>query len=44
VCGIVRDVNWKKALFGHLQALPEKGKAVTLWAKKDSAWRRELRE
>ncbi len=37
---IVRDVSWKKAPFGKLQALPEKGKAVMLWgAKKDSAWR-----
>ena len=36
---IVRDVNWKKAPFGKLQALPEKGKAVPLWKNKDSAWR-----
>ncbi|NUO79752.1 leucine-rich repeat domain-containing protein [candidate division KSB1 bacterium] len=36
---IVRDVSWKKAPFGKLQALPEKGKAVPLWKNKDSAWR-----
>jgi internalin A len=36
---IVRDVNWKKAPFAKLQALPKDGLAVTKWADKDSAWR-----
>jgi internalin A len=36
---IVRDVNWGKAPFGKLQALPKDGKAVELWTNKDQAWR-----
>ena len=36
---IVRDCDWKTAPFGKLEALPEKGKAVTLWSNRDSAWR-----
>jgi len=36
---IVRDVNWSKAPFAHLQALPKDGLAVTKWPDKDSAWR-----
>ena len=36
---IIRDVNWSKAPFGKLQALPKNGKAVELWSNKDSAWR-----
>jgi internalin A len=36
---IVRDVNWKKAPFAKLQALPTDGKPVSNWSKKDSAWR-----
>lgn len=36
---IVRDVNWKKAPFAKLQALPTDGKPVASWSKKDSAWR-----
>jgi internalin A len=36
---IVRDVNWKRAPFAKLQALPENGRAVTKWEDKDSAWR-----
>ena len=36
---IVRDVNWKGALFSQLQALPKDGLAVTKWPDKDSAWR-----
>ena len=35
----VRDVNWRKAPFGKLQALPKEGKAIPLWPDKDSAWR-----
>jgi len=36
---IVRDVNWTRAPFAHLQALPKDGLAVTKWPDKDSAWR-----
>lgn len=36
---ILRDVNWTKAPFAKLQALPKDGKAVTLWPDRDSAWR-----
>ena len=36
---IVRDVNWNDARFARLQALPEDGKAVTLWPDRDAAWR-----
>ena len=35
---IVRAVNWKKAPFAKLQALPKDGLAVTKWRDKDSAW------
>lgn len=36
---IVRDVNWSKAPFAKLQALPKDGLAVTKWPDRDSAWR-----
>ena len=36
---IVRDVNWSKAPFAKLLALPKNGRAVELWPNKDSAWR-----
>ncbi|MDA1327015.1 MAG: TIR domain-containing protein, partial [Proteobacteria bacterium] len=36
---IIRDVDWHKAPFGKLQALPTDGKAVTTWSNKDTAWR-----
>ena len=36
---IVRDVNWHKAPFGRLQALPPNGLAVDLWPNRDTAWR-----
>ena len=36
---ILRDVNWTKAPFARLQALPKDGKAVTLWPDRDTAWR-----
>lgn len=36
---IIRDVNWRNAPFAPLQALPKDGKAVNLWANKDTAWR-----
>ena len=36
---IVRDVNWKRAPFAKLQALPKDGNAVTTWPDKDTAWR-----
>jgi CheY-like chemotaxis protein len=34
---IVRPVDWEKAPFSHLQAVPKDGKAVTLWANRDQA-------
>ena len=36
---IVRDVNWSKAPFSKLGALPKDGKAVELWPNRDTAWR-----
>jgi internalin A len=36
---IIREAKWDTAPFARLQALPEKGKAVDLWRKKDQAWR-----
>jgi internalin A len=36
---IIRDAAWEEAKFAKLQALPKEGKAVTLWADRDSAWR-----
>jgi internalin A len=36
---IVRDVNWARAPFAKLQALPKDGRAVLKWGDKDSAWR-----
>ena len=36
---IARDVNWQKASFAGLQALPNGGRAVTQWPNRDSAWR-----
>jgi hypothetical protein len=36
---ILRDVDWKSAPFGTLQALPKDGKPVTLWPNRDSAWK-----
>ena len=36
---ILRDVNWERAPFAHLQALPENAKAVTTWPDRDTAWR-----
>jgi hypothetical protein len=34
---IVRPVDWEKAPFSYLQAVPKDGKAITLWANKDQA-------
>jgi internalin A len=36
---IVRDVNWARAPFARLQALPAGGLPVTRWPDRDSAWR-----
>jgi internalin A len=36
---IIRDCNWQDALFAKLQGMPKDGKAVDLWAKRDTAWR-----
>lgn len=35
---IIRPSLWQKLSFGHLQVLPEDGKAVTTWVNRDSAW------
>ena len=36
---IIRDCQWASAPFARLQGLPKDGKAVDLWAKRDTAWR-----
>ena len=36
---VVRDVNWKRAPFAALQALPQDGKAVSDSPSRDAAWR-----
>jgi phosphoglucomutase/phosphomannomutase len=36
---IARDVNWKRAPFARLKALPNDGKPVKEWRSKDAAWR-----
>jgi internalin A len=36
---IVRDVDFRRAPFAHLQALPREAKPVTLWPDRDSAWK-----
>lgn len=36
---IIRDCKWETAPFAKLQGLPKYGKAIDLWAKKDTAWR-----
>lgn len=36
---ILCDVDWTKAPFGKLQALPKDGKAVKKWPDRDTAWR-----
>jgi internalin A len=36
---IIREAKWDTAPFAKLQAMPEKGRAVDLWRKKDEAWR-----
>ena len=35
---ILREVDWKGAPFGKLQALPKKAKPVTNWSNTDSAF------
>jgi internalin A len=35
---IIRDVNWTKAPFAKLQALPKEAKAVIKWRNRDTAW------
>lgn len=34
---ILRPVDWERAPFSHIQAVPKDGKAVTLWPNKDLA-------
>lgn len=36
---IIRDVSWRTAPFGKIQALPKDGKAVSTWSDRDTAWR-----
>jgi internalin A len=36
---IVKDVNWKNAPFSALKALPKDGKAISTWAKRETAWK-----
>ncbi len=36
---LIRDVDWKDAPFGKLQALPKNSKPVRHWLHRDSAWR-----
>lgn len=36
---IVRDVNWSRAPFSRIQALPRDGKPVKRWPDRDTAWR-----
>ena len=36
---IIKDVNWKSTPFSRLQALPKDGKAISTWAKRESAWK-----
>jgi hypothetical protein len=35
---ILRPVNWKRAPFGNLQALPKDGQPVTTWSNRDAAF------
>jgi DNA polymerase III delta prime subunit len=35
---ILRPVDWRNALFGHLQCLPQNGKPVTEWDNQDRAF------
>jgi hypothetical protein len=35
---ILRDVNWTKAPFAKLQALPRDARAVASWSNRDAAW------
>lgn len=35
---LLRPVDWRGAPFAHLQALPNTGKAITLWNNQDEAW------
>ena len=35
---IVRPVDWSRAVFGKLQALPKNAKPITLWSNRDLAW------
>ena len=35
---ILRPVDWRSGPFGHLQALPENGRPITLWSNRDAAF------
>lgn len=35
---LLRPVDWQGAPFAHLQALPNAGRAITLWNNQDEAW------
>jgi hypothetical protein len=34
---LIRPVDWKQALFSHLQALPRDNKAISSWSNRDEA-------
>lgn len=36
---IVRECSWEETPIARIQALPEKGKPVTLWTNRDQAWK-----
>jgi hypothetical protein len=36
---IVRECSWEETPIAEIQALPEKGKPVTLWTNRDQAWK-----
>jgi hypothetical protein len=36
---IVRECSWEETPIAGIQALPEKGKPVTLWTNRDQAWK-----
>ena len=35
---IIRPCDWEDAPFAHLNALPEKGKPISMWTNHDEAW------
>ncbi len=35
---IIKPVDWRKAPFARLQALPKDGRPITTWSNRDEAW------